>query len=240
MRPTTTPTPAASLRATTPSVPLRGVPDATELGPVPASERRPTTKASARVSDVRAGLAALRPELFSRALRLARSRAHAEDIVQDTMLRALRFEDQFKSGTNLRAWVGQVLLSVFLTECRRSKRERRALDKLASDPCAWTKPDAPAAMRRLSTTPAHALAALPENYRTAVELVDLQDLSYRDAADRLGVPVGTIMSRLHRGRKLLASALGPCADPATPAAEASAPLSGVSDAPAGELSSLAA
>ncbi len=183
-----------------------------------ASVRRPKSK-----SDVRRGLEALRPELFARALRLSRSRAQAEDIVQDTMLRALRFEDQFMSGTNLRAWVGQVLMSVFLTECRRQKRERRALDTLTRDPCAWTQADAPVAMRALSATPTQALAALPESYRAAVQLVDLQDLSYREAADRLGVPVGTIMSRLHRGRKLLAVALAPAAtqtthtDPTTPA-----------------------
>jgi RNA polymerase sigma-70 factor (ECF subfamily) len=170
-------------------------------------------------SDVRAGIESLRPELFARALRLSRSRARAEDIVQDTMLRALRFEDQFKSGTNLRAWVCQVLMSVFLTECRKSKRERRALDNLTRDPCAWTQSDAPVAMRALSASPTQALAALPESYRRAVELVDLQDLSYREAADRLGVPVGTIMSRLHRGRKLLANALAPATElaPAEPA-----------------------
>ncbi len=184
-----------------------------------------TPRRSEPQNDVRSGLAALRPALFARALRLSRSRARAEDIVQDTMLRALRFEDQFMNGTNLRAWVGQVLMSVFLTECRRQKRERRALDNLTRDPCAWTQADAPVAMRALSATPTHALAGLPESYRSAVQLVDLQDLSYREAADRLGVPVGTIMSRLHRGRKLLAATLAPIAPPTADSAPASeAPL----------------
>jgi RNA polymerase sigma-70 factor (ECF subfamily) len=123
------------------------------------------------------------------------------------MVRALRFENQYRPGTNLRAWVGQVLMSVFLTQCRRNKRERRALDNLTQDPCAWTKKDAPSVMRSLSPRPARALAKLPTSYGSAVTLVDLQGMSYRDAAQRLGVPVGTIMSRLHRGRKLLAAEL---------------------------------
>ena len=98
-------------------------------------------------------------------------------------------------------------MSVFLTQCRRRKRERRALDNLTQDPCAWIKHDAPATMKALSASPSRALANLPEGYRSAVQLVDLQDLSYREAAERLDVPVGTIMSRLHRGRKMLAAQL---------------------------------
>ncbi|MBI4700390.1 MAG: RNA polymerase sigma factor [Deltaproteobacteria bacterium] len=160
-------------------------------------------------SELRATLAALRPELYGRALRLARCRAAAEDIVQETMLRALRFEAQYREGTNLRAWVGKILHSVFLTCCRRARRERRALQGLGSDPCGWTSRDAPPMACSLSPRPARALADLPEGYRRAVELVDLQDLSYGQAATRLRVPLGTIMSRLHRGRRLLAQALGP-------------------------------
>lgn len=159
--------------------------------------------------EVRSGLAALMPEMYARALKLSRSPSRADDIVQETMLRALRFETQYRAGTNLKAWVGQVLMSVFLTDCRKSKRERRALDNLLHDPCAWTKSDAPTTMRSLSKTPARALAKLPDGYRSAVQLVDIDELSYREAADSLGVPVGTIMSRLHRGRKLLAEQLDP-------------------------------
>ncbi|HHH11015.1 MAG TPA: RNA polymerase sigma factor [Sorangium sp.] len=157
--------------------------------------------------EVRRGLAALRPTLYARALRMSRCPSRADDIVQETMVRALRFEHQFRVGTNLRAWVGQVLTSVFLTQCRRNKRERRALDNLLYDPCAWHKHDTPAMMTTLSKRPAQALASLPDSYRSAVQLVDLDGLSYREAAERLNVPVGTIMSRLHRGRKLLAAKL---------------------------------
>jgi RNA polymerase sigma-70 factor (ECF subfamily) len=157
--------------------------------------------------EVRAGLAGLRSALYARALRLSRCPSRADDIVQESMLRALRFENQFRAGTNLRAWVGQVLVSVFLTQCRRNKRERKALDNLTRDPCAWLKKDAPPSMRNLSRRPAGALAKLPDSYRSAVKLVDIHQLSYREAAERLEVPVGTIMSRLHRGRKMLAAHL---------------------------------
>ncbi len=172
-----------------------------------AGHSKLTATQQASREEVRLGLTTLRPALYARALKLSRSPALADDVVQDTMVRALRFATQYRAGTNLKAWVSQVLMSVFLTQCRRNKRERRALDNLTKDPCAWVKRDAPAMMRSLSARPARALASLPDGYRSAVQLVDIQDLSYREAAERLGVPVGTIMSRLHRGRKILATEL---------------------------------
>jgi RNA polymerase sigma-70 factor (ECF subfamily) len=157
--------------------------------------------------DLRLGLAKLSPELFGRALRMARSPELAQDLVQDTCERAMRFEAQYQPGTNLRAWVYQILFSVFVSRCRRGRRERNALDVLSSDPCAWTMPDAAAVMHDLSPPVAGALEQLPRGFRDAVVLVDIEELSYKDAAQRLGVPVGTVMSRLHRGRRLLAEAL---------------------------------
>jgi RNA polymerase sigma-70 factor (ECF subfamily) len=158
--------------------------------------------------DLRAGLVEITPELFGRALRITRCHAAAEDLVQDTVERAMRFEAQYQPGTNLRAWVHQILFSVFVTRCRRGRRERNALDVLSSDPCAWTTPERLGAeMQALSPPVARALAAVPAPFRGVIELVDLQELSYKDAAAALGVPVGTVMSRLHRGRRLLADAL---------------------------------
>ncbi len=159
------------------------------------------------VSELRRALVALGPELRGRALRLTRNAAEADDVVQDTVERAMRFESHFIPGTNARAWLFQILFSVFVTRCRRVRREHKALSSLASDPCAWTLPEQGPAMNALTPALRDKVATLPKSFRDAVELVDLEEMSYRDAAARMGVPVGTVMSRLHRGRKLLASAL---------------------------------
>jgi RNA polymerase sigma-70 factor (ECF subfamily) len=157
-----------------------------------------------------AGLAELLPELRSRALRLCSGNcAAADDVVQDTFERALRFADTYERGTNLRAWTLRILFSVFVTKWRRRRCERTALEGLAMDPCAWTAPDGfvppDAGAGALTRSTRRKLQALPLAFREAVEMVDLRELSYREAARELGVPVGTVMSRLHRGRKLLAA-----------------------------------
>lgn len=159
------------------------------------------------IEDLRKGLAEMTPELFGRALRMSRSTATAEDLVQDTVERAIRFEAQYRPGTNLRAWVHQILFSVFVTRCRRGRRERNALDSLSTDPCAWTSADNAAQMHDLSPPLARAVESLPKAFRDVVVLVDLQEMSYKDAAVQLGVPVGTVMSRLFRGRRQLAEAV---------------------------------
>jgi RNA polymerase sigma-70 factor, ECF subfamily len=175
------------------------------LVPAPVSSLK--VKNAAELQELRRNLAAIAPELFGRALRMARSPALAEDLVQDTVERAIRFEGHYQPGTNLRAWVYQILFSVFVTRCRRNRRERNALEHLSTDPCAWTAPEASAEMSQLSPPMARALDALPKVFRDVVILVDLEEMSYKDAAARLGVPVGTVMSRLYRGRRLLADAV---------------------------------
>ncbi|MBX3190322.1 MAG: RNA polymerase sigma factor [Labilithrix sp.] len=162
------------------------------------------------LSSLRLGLVELVPELRGRACRLSGDPTTAEDIVQDTIERALKFASQYERGTNLRAWVYQILFSVFVTRYRRTRREKNALRALASDPCAWTTPErfsSPEAGADLSPTAKGKLEALPETFRAVLKLVDLDELTYREAATELGVPVGTVMSRLHRGRKMLASQL---------------------------------
>jgi RNA polymerase sigma-70 factor (ECF subfamily) len=168
-------------------------------------------------SELRARLASYWPDLYHRALRLSRNEAVAQDVLQDTFERALRFEDQYEPNSNLRAWLQRILLSVFVTRCRRLRRERRALENLTHDPCSWTLPDARSATQTLSPALSRALGSLPESFRRVIELVDLADLSYRDAAVTLGVPLGTVMSRLHRGRRMLAEVLRPAATDAGPA-----------------------
>jgi RNA polymerase sigma-70 factor (ECF subfamily) len=158
--------------------------------------------------ELRSKLPALLPSLNARALALCKRQSEASDLVQDTLLRALCFEAGYERESNLRGWLQQILFSVFITRCRKSKRERNALAVLAGDPCAWTQPEAPPAVRQSLTRPvSRALDALPTQFSAVVRLVDLEERSYKDAAGELSVPVGTVMSRLFRGRRLLAEAL---------------------------------
>jgi RNA polymerase sigma-70 factor (ECF subfamily) len=150
------------------------------------------------------GLANMRSDLFGHALRMTRSAAAAEDLVQDTVVRALSFEHCFQRGTNLRAWAHQILFSIFITRCRRNRLERKALEVLTTAPGAWTLPERRPEMVSLSPTMARAMNALPLTYRAVVVLVDLEEMAYKDAAILLGIPLGTVMSRLSRGRRMLA------------------------------------
>jgi RNA polymerase sigma-70 factor (ECF subfamily) len=186
---------------------------------MPALARRALTSQQAQprpavvardARELHEGLIALVPELRARALRLCGGeKAAADDVVQDAVERALRFADQYERGTNLRAWAFQILFSVFVTRWRRRRRERAALEMLASDPYAWTVPGGFTAPDRgpgaLTASTLRKLEALPEGFRAVLVMVDIEERSYRDAARELGVPVGTVMSRLHRGRKLLAA-----------------------------------
>lgn len=155
--------------------------------------------------------------LFAAALRLTGSRAHAEDLVQDTMLQAYQAWDRFEQGSNLRAWLHRIMVNGFITQYRRTRRERRALD-VDADPGRRAlflttaqerveSPDGGVQYRGLTRVLQDALDALPEEFRAAVVMADLSEMSYREIADAMGCPIGTVMSRLHRGRKALARAL---------------------------------
>jgi len=181
------------------------------MAPLPSQGEAP--RATSRMELV-TRLSRLLPELRARALRLCKDDATADDLVQDTAERALKFQAQYQQGSNVRAWLHQILFSVFITRCRRQRRERNALSVLGSDPCAWTQPEAfvaPDKAQGLTKGTSDKLHGLPSTFRQVVVLVDLEDCSYREAAVTLGVPVGTVMSRLHRGRKLLATAMSAAA-----------------------------
>ncbi len=188
------PTPAAASSAVRPT-------------PFPAQSNRALRMAPAECSPLRQEMIPVLPSLRARALKLCLNPADADDLLQDTVVRALRFESSYQPGTNIRAWLHQILFSVFITRCRRVRRERRALESLTVDPCAWTHPDAPPSMRKLSPRVEGAIQALPHQFAAVIRLVDLQEQSYKDAAAQLQVPVGTVMSRLFRGRRLLACTL---------------------------------
>lgn len=155
----------------------------------------------------REDLQACVPALRARALKLCLNGTDAQDLVQDTVERALRFESSFRRGTNLRAWSQQVLFSVFVTRCRKLRRERRALDAFRVDPNAWTATSTTLVTRELPPRMSQALDELPDKFRSVLELIDLDDHSYKEAAAALEVPVGTVMSRLFRGRRQLAMRL---------------------------------
>lgn len=149
-------------------------------------------------------LSELMPLLKARALKLCRDKHESEDLVQETLLRALRFEASFVSGTNLRAWLCTVLGNVFISRCRSRQREHRALaDWSQQAPLYSTAPTNP---ERACLGPGveRALSELPVCFAEVVRLVDLEDHAYGDVASRLGIPVGTVMSRLFRARRLLA------------------------------------
>ena len=148
------------------------------------------------------------PALRARARRLCRDEAESEDLVQETLLRALRFEAKFGSGTNLRAWLCTVLRNLFISSRRRESTRFRALAQLelADHSCLSSGPPSPDDAF-LTEGVLSAFERLPQSFARVVQLVDLEDHAYKEAATELDVPVGTVMSRLSRGRRLLAETL---------------------------------
>ncbi len=157
--------------------------------------------------------------LFSAALRLTKNERDAEDLVQDTFLRAYRFFDKFERGTNIKAWLFKILTNTFINRYRRSVKERnivegsereavheRFISREATEYAA--NPEQFFFDRLLSDDVLRAVDALPIDFRMVVILADLQEFSYKEIAEILDIPVGTVMSRLFRGRRLLQKSLG--------------------------------
>ncbi len=172
--------------------------------PREAFQRDSAPRAHAELdAELRQGLGVLWPELRHRALRLTRSSSAADDLVQDTIERALRFAHTFREGSHLRAWLMRIMQNLFVSQCRRHAIERRVLESACMDPNGWTRAESTKLLPGLSPPVERALDDLPVPLREVVDLVDLRHYSYRDAAEVQGVPVGTVMSRLHRGRARL-------------------------------------
>lgn len=156
--------------------------------------------------------------MYSVACRLTRDPTQAEDLVQDAIVKAMRARDQFQPGTNLKAWLLRIVTTTFLNQYKRGGLERDVLDGPDADPLAdgWMSGSTMRAMRDAESLALQpmlqqelqaALDALPAEFRLAVVLSDVEELSYKEIADIMGCPIGTVMSRLHRGRKLLKTAL---------------------------------
>lgn len=153
--------------------------------------------------------------LYTSALYLAGAPDRASDLVQETFLRAFRFFHQFAPGTNCRAWLLTILHNTFRNRYRADQRTRGQID--IDDPVASAEaslavdadddPESLVLSKLLDDEVARALGSIPEEFRSAVVLVDLQELTYEESARVLGCPIGTVRSRLSRGRKLLAEEL---------------------------------
>ena len=152
--------------------------------------------------------------VYTAALYLTRNPADAEDLLQETYLRAFRFFSRFEPGTNLKAWLLTILYNLLRNRYRDRVREERRVDfEIVADAyehLASKMPDHdgadPAELyfhRLLDGEIDRALCNLPHDFRAAVVLVDVQELSYGDAARALGCPIGTVRSRLSRARRLL-------------------------------------
>jgi RNA polymerase sigma-70 factor (ECF subfamily) len=146
--------------------------------------------------------------LYGTALRLTRSGADADDLVQDTYLKAFRAAGQFKRGTNLKAWLFTILYNTFRNMRRDHGRDPVDVDSEAVEQAAGSAPGdlTPEQILTRATLDVDlqaALDSLPEAFRQAVWLRDVEELSYAEIAEVLGIPIGTVMSRISRGRRLL-------------------------------------
>jgi RNA polymerase sigma-70 factor, ECF subfamily len=162
-----------------------------------------------------------RAELYPAALKMTRNPSDAEDLVQETMIRAYAGMRHYTPGTNARAWLYRIMSNTFINTCRKRKREPiHVFSSELDSPILKAVPDvvglpegcAPSAEAEVLARFTHsdfysALAELPECFRTVVYLADVEGYAYRDIAEMLGVPIGTVMSRLSRARAKLRARL---------------------------------
>jgi len=152
--------------------------------------------------------------LYAVALRLTRNPADAQDLAQNTVVKALRFHDKFKEGTYIKAWLLTILRNTFINDYRRRSRAPSMVELTGTEAAPDTAPDPDVAfepqngdgadlLELLDDEVKEAVEALPPDFRHAVIMADLQDKSYKEIADAMDCPLGTVMSRLYRGRKLL-------------------------------------
>ena len=180
--------------------------------------RRPSGRASGAVHQggpgaefAQAALSHL-DSLYGTALRLTRRAPDAEDLVQDTYLKAFRSAHQFEAGTNLKAWLFTILHNTFRNIRRHDGRnpvdvDSEAVERVVDDGPGAQSPEQILSRATLDADLKEALDALPDAFRQAVWLRDVEELSYAEMAQVLDVPIGTVMSRISRGRKALSEGL---------------------------------
>jgi RNA polymerase sigma-70 factor (ECF subfamily) len=159
-----------------------------------------------------------RDQLYKTAVRLTRSAEDAEDLLQETYLKAYRHYASFEPGTNLKAWLFKILKNTFINEYRRRKQLPAQVDfaeleetfesaVINTNAAATRSPEEELLETSLDAEVRTSLTALPHNYKVVVLLADIEGYAYKEIADILAIPVGTVMSRLYRGRRLLEKAL---------------------------------
>lgn len=160
-------------------------------------------------------------QLYAAAMRMTRNPSDAEDLVQETFIRAYAAFSRFEEGTNLKAWLYRILTNLYINDYRRRQRQpfQNPLEELedwqlggAESTTSHSRVNRSAEAEAIDHMPdssvKQALAELPEHFRLAVYLADVEGFAYKEIADMMDTPVGTVMSRLHRGRRLLRDKLG--------------------------------